>query len=269
MKRAIWLILLCSFAGVASGGLPAWAAETRWSSPGLYTPEGEPVLISAKLDEKYMDDDLGFLDEEGEREIQVADPLYDFNLVMFKFNDWFYLHILEPVAKGYREVMPEPARTGVRNFFHNLTTPIRFVNCVLQWKGEEAGNEFNRFLFNTTVGVLGFMDLAKKWGDINPADEDLGQTLGVWGLGNGFYIVWPFLGPSTGRDTVGKIGDSFLNPISYVEPTLLAVGIKSYEVVNRTSFRIGDYQKLKDAALDPYDAIRDAYIQYREREVKE
>ena len=268
MKKSIWIFVFMGFFVVAgTRGLATGAEPGQGKNTGAV-----PMSIAAGagvVEERYMDDSLGYLDEEGEEEIQVPDPLADWNLVWFKFNDFFYLKIVEPVAKGYRAVMPVPARTAVKNFFHNLTTPIRFVNCILQWKGEEAGNEFNRFLINSTLGILGFLDVAKKWGNIDPADEDLGQTLGVWGLDNGFYIVWPFIGPCTARDTIGRVGDFFLDPVTYVDPLLLYAGIKSYDVVNRTSFRIGDYQRFKDAAIDPYVAVRDAYIQYREKEVRE
>ena len=105
------------------------------------------------------------------------------------------------------------------NFFENLTTPARFVNCLLQGKGPEADRELRRFGINTTAGVLGFGDPAyDRWG-LKPAEEDLGQTLAVYGLGDGFYVVWPLFGPSTLRDSVGMVGDSFLNPVRYVEPT--------------------------------------------------
>jgi phospholipid-binding lipoprotein MlaA len=118
------------------------------------------------------------------------------------------------------------------------------------------------------VGVLGFGNPAKKYPELNPSEEDLGQTLGAYGIGNGLYIVWPILGPSTLRDSVGLVGDLLLNPVSYVEPTEAAIGITGYETVNDTSFKIGDYESLKKAAINPYEALRDAYIQHRKSKVK-
>ena len=111
--------------------------------------------------------------------------------------------------------------------------------------------------------------ILKKYPELNPNDdEDFGQTLGAYGIGNGFYIMWPILGPSTLRDSVGLVGDLFLNPVFYVEPVEASVGIRSYEEVNETSFEIGDYESLKKAAINPYEAVRDAYIQYRNSKVK-
>jgi phospholipid-binding lipoprotein MlaA len=104
---------------------------------------------------------------------------------------------------------------------------------------------------------------------LKPRDEDLGQTFATYGIGDGFYIVWPILGPSTLRDSVGMVGDWFLNPVSYVHPIEAYLGIRATETVNDTSFRIGDYESLKEAAIDPYVAFRNAYIQYRKRKVEE
>lgn len=217
-----------------------------------------------------LDEDLGFLDEETEEEVvQVADPLAPWNRAMFHFNDKLYFWALKPLARGYRAVIPKPARSGVKNFFHNLTMPIRMVSCILQGKGRAASAELTRFLINSTVGVLGFGNPAKRWPELNPSEEDLGQTLATYGIGNGFYIVWPILGPSTLRDSVGMVGNWFLNPVSYVHPTEAHLEIRAVETVNKTSFRIGDYESLKEAAIDPYVAFRNAYIQHRKKKVEE
>jgi phospholipid-binding lipoprotein MlaA len=217
----------------------------------------------------FSDDELDLFDDEFEEDkVVVADPLSLWNRGMFHFNDKFYFWVLKPVAKAYRAAVPSTARIGVKNFFTNLTTPIRLVNCILQWKWQAANGEFARFLLNSTVGVLGFGNPAKKYPELNPSKEDLGQTLGAYGIGNGFYVVWPFLGPCTLRDSVGLAGDLFLNPVFYVQPIEAAVGIASYEIVNDTSLKIGDYESLKKAAINPYDALRDAYIQHRKSKVK-
>ncbi len=214
----------------------------------------------------FMDD---FEEEYQEEAGRVADPIAPWNRAMFHFNDKFYFWILKPFAKGYKAVVPRLARVGVRNFFNNITTPVRLANCLLQGKGEAAGAEISRFLVNSTVGVLGFGNPAKKDPWLNLREEDLGQTLATYRIGNGFYIVWPLLGPSTLRDSVGMIGDGFLNPVNYVEPAEAAVGITAYETMNETSFRIGDYESFKKAAIEPYEALRDAYIQNRKKKVSE
>jgi phospholipid-binding lipoprotein MlaA len=210
-----------------------------------------------------------FEDEFEEDKMQVADPLSPWNRAMFHFNDKLYFWALKPLARGYKAVAPECVRTGVKNFFRNITTPIRLVNCMLQAKGKAAAIEFSRFAVNTTIGVLGFGSPADKYPKLAPPDsEDLGQTLGNYGLGNGIYIVWPILGPSTLRDSIGMAGDFFLDPVSYVEPTEASMGIRGLDMVNSTSFRIGDYESLKKSAIDPYTAFRDVYLQFRENKVK-
>ena len=206
---------------------------------------------------------------EAEAETAIADPLSAWNTVWYHFNDRFYFWLLKPVAQGYKAVTPHDVRMVIRNFFYNLAAPIRFVNCVLQGKGEAAGHELGRFAVNSTLGILGLGDPATEIIGPKPGAEDLGQTLGHYQVGNGFYLVWPFLGPSSLRDTVGRVGDYFLDPVSYLEECEAILAVKSFEEVNDTSFRIGDYEDLKEAALDPYVAIRDAYVQHRAGKVAE
>jgi len=220
-----------------------------------------PGLSNQDLNELYAEAEAGV--------VHVADPIEPFNRAMYHFNDKFYFWILKPVAQGYKFLVPTPLRTGVKNFFYNLITPVRMVNCILQGKFYSAGTEFTRFVINSTVGMLGFVDPAQNYPMLKAKEEDLGQTFGNYGIGNGFYIVWPFLGPSTLRDTVGMTGDLFLNPVNYVRPAEAALGITAYEKVNTTSFYIGDYEAIKEASLDPYSAIRNAYIQNRKKKTKE
>lgn len=218
----------------------------------------------------FEDDEFDFLEDElTEKMVEISDPLESVNRVMFCINDGLYFWVAKPCALTCERVIPEPARIGISNFFQNLTTPVRFVNCLLQGKGDAAGTELDRFLINTTAGVLGFGDPARDQHGLEPVYEDLGQTLAVAGFENGFYIVWPLLGPSTARDSVGKLGDMFLNPVFYVEHTETAIGIAGVKYVNEGSFHIGEYEAFKDEALDPYIAMRDMYIQYRNNKVLE
>jgi phospholipid-binding lipoprotein MlaA len=196
---------------------------------------------------------------EAEQE-ELSDVLEPVNRAFFQFNDKLYFWVLKPAARGYKAVMPEPVRVGVRNFFYNLAFPIRFVNCLLQGKGEGAANELGMFMVNTVFGIAGFLDVIPD--DIKNHKEDLGQTFGKYGIGPGFYIVWPFLGPSTVRDSIGMAGDGFLNPLNYLDFWYTA-GARAYDTVNETSLRIGEYEALKRAAIDPYVALRNAYHQNR------
>ena len=201
----------------------------------------------------------------------ISDPLEPYNRVMYKFNDKFYFWILKPTAKGYKKVVPERARTSVRNFLSNLSMPVRMVNCALQGKLWGSAVEITRFFVNTTWGVAGFFDPAKTYLGLPMYEEDFGQTLGKYGLGSGLFITWPFLGPSSLRDTVGLAADAFLSPLIYAGESggLVYSAANPFEVVNNTSLTLGDYEDLKKAAVDPYISIRDAYFQNRESKVKE
>lgn len=199
---------------------------------------------------------------------ELSDALEPLNRAFFHFNDRLYFWVLKPAGRGYRAVVPEPARVGVRNFFYNLAFPIRFVNCLLQGKVEGAATEFGMFMVNSVFGVAGFLDVIPDDVKLKRRNEDLGQTLGRYGVGPGTYIVWPFLGPSTIRDSFGMAGDGFLNPLNYLDFWYNA-GARGFSTVNETSLRIGEYEALKRAAIDPYIALRNAYHQNRLSLIKE
>jgi phospholipid-binding lipoprotein MlaA len=228
----------------------------------LYSEAREP---QSAIPSKAEEEDFEYLEEEEEDEI--ADPFEPLNRVAFYFNDKLYFWVIKPVAKGYSAVLPEDVRIAIRNVFNNITTPARVVNNLLQFKVKSVGNELLRFGINSTVGVLGVFDIAEEKLNIKMQDEDLGQTLGVWGLGAGFYINWPILGPSSARDTIGLAGDYFLDPISYVTPTFDSIAIRAGDLVNRTSLTIGQYEDIKKDALDPYTAFKDIYYQYRKNKI--
>jgi phospholipid-binding lipoprotein MlaA len=200
----------------------------------------------------------------------IADPIEPVNRAFFHFNDKLYFWVLKPIATGYKTITPEDGRVGVRNFFSNFTTPVRLVNCLLQARFKGAGNETLRFLINTTYGFVGFLDTAKKEFKIEKQEADFGQTLGVWGMGPAFYINWPILGPSTLRETVGYVGDTFLDVRTYLPSRFLIVNVSAWALdkVNETSLTLGEYESLKKAALDPYIAVREAYYQYRQNKIK-
>jgi len=200
---------------------------------------------------------------------RLADPLEPLNRALFVFNDKAYYWVMKPVAQGYAAIVPETARVSVRNFFRNITMPVRFVNNLLQGKIRNSGVELLRFLINTTTGIGGLFDPAKNDWHIEPREEDLGQTLGKYGLGHGFYLVLPLLGPSSLRDTVGLAGDFFLDPVNYVDDNRVVIGAHVLNAENEVSLRIGEYEDLTKSALDPYVAVRDAYSQHRAKMVKE
>jgi len=199
----------------------------------------------------------------------VADPLEPVNRAIFVFNDKAYFWVMKPVAQGYRAVVPQGARVSVRNFFSNLGTPIRLANNLLQGKLKGAGTELLRFVINSTIGIAGLFDPAKTGFHIEKRNEDLGQTLGRYGLGQGFYIVLPILGPSSARDTVGLAGDYFAYPLTYIRDPWAETGVRAFKSENDLSLSIGDYEDLKKDSVDPYLAVRDAYVQNRAKKVRE
>lgn len=259
---------------VDTGGASKDLAILSRPAEGMVTEEEIPespedIIVGDDVDE--------FFDEgEVQKELPVTvvealvpDPLIKFNRAMFEVNDRLYFWCLKPVAKGYKKVTPAFFRKGVMNFFTNLGTPVRFVGSVLQGKYKGAGSELGRFVVNTTVGVGGVWDPADRFFGLKPSEEDFGQTLGAYNIDNGCYIVWPVLGPSTLRDTVGKAGDFFLNPLHYLHPNELAWELIGLDVINETSYRIGDYETIKSTYMDPYVMIRDLYITHRKKKIAE
>ncbi|MBF0187186.1 MAG: VacJ family lipoprotein [Magnetococcales bacterium] len=236
---------------------------------GIAVPEKAlSAEMSSNVDEDlYADAELW---NDQDSDVHIADPLEPWNRLWFEINDRLYFWVLKPVARGYAAIIPEQGRVMIRNFFHNLSMPIHFVNALLQGKIKQAGAELGRFVFNTWGGFLGFFDVAEAAYDLKAGDEDFGQTLGVWGMGDDLYLVWPVIGPSNGRDTIGKVADTFMNPLTYYPEDFSArAAIFGFKTVNNTSLRIGEYESLKKAALDPYVSLRNAYTQMRRKEIKE
>ncbi len=199
----------------------------------------------------------------------VNDPLEPYNRAITEFNDKAYFYALKPVAKGYAKIVPETIRLSIDRCFKNLEFPIRFVNNVLQLKFKNAGIELTRFVINSSIGIAGFMDPAKKWFHLEPKKEDFGQTLGYYHMGSVFHIVWPFIGPSNLRDTIGKAGDIFTQPASYLLDWWILLAARAFEKINYTSLHIGEYESMKKAAVDYYIFIRDSYEQMRIKQIKE
>lgn len=265
-------IIMCFAIGCASQPADKKHDLSKQMTPA---PSEAPLQLDApqktaltEEEEALFEDDLDSWNDEEEDVASIADPLEWFNRAMFHFTDKLYFWILKPVALGYRAVTPQKMRIGVDNFFTNLGAPIRLANCILQGKTESAEAELAKFLYNSTIGVLGFGNPAKQHPKLNPDPEDFGQTLATYGIGDGFYIFWPILGPSTLRDSFGRVGDYFLSPPNYVDPIELSTAIDAYNRVNTTSLRIGDYESFKKAALDPYEALRNGYIQLRQSRIK-
>ncbi len=192
------------------------------------------------------------------------DPLEPFNRAIYHFNDGLDKVIMKPVATVYRDVLPEFARTGVTNFFNNLYDIITALNNLLQGKIGDAVSDVGRLAVNTTVGVVGLIDVATEIG-LEKHKEDFGQTLGRWGIGDGPYLQIPFLGPSSFRDAIGLFGDLKVDPIRWIWRDHVATrnSVWGLYLVNLRANLLESTRILDEAALDPYEFQRDAYLQRR------
>ncbi|MBI2000914.1 MAG: VacJ family lipoprotein [candidate division NC10 bacterium] len=196
------------------------------------------------------------------------DPWEPFNERMFWFNRQLDRFIVKPVAIAWDTILPDEAQQALGRAFDNVTMPRRFVNNLLQLKVEGAGRELARLLLNSTVGIAGLFDVAKAAG-IEPSDKDTGQTLGVYGVGPGPYLVLPFLPPLTVRDGIGFGVDGLLTPISYVAPFAATAGLKAGETVNTRSLKLELFEDVEESALDLYSAVRNGYLQRRGKAIRE
>lgn len=251
----VGLVILFPFNGYL------WAAGKPAISAAIAQQSGEKVAAD--------DHEFDFLDKEDDTDgFVIKDPFENLNQKMFNFNDGLYFHVAKPVATVYKRVFAEEIRLCLHNFFNVLRSPIRFGACLLQGNPTGALIEFTRTAVNILGGAGGLFDPATAVG-LPEQPEDMGQTLAVWGIGSGPYIVWPFLGPSTVRRTVGYVGDTLLNPLTYLGFFwwIPLVEVPAGEI-NELSFHLGEYESFKDAALDPYVSMRNAYVTFRDDQVK-
>lgn len=195
------------------------------------------------------------------------DPLEPANRVFYKVNDTLDKHILKPVAEEYKHYAPRPVRAGTTNFFDNLDYPNTIANDFLQGKLKQGLGDTGRFVLNSTLGVLGLFDVATHWG-LPQHHEDLGLTLGKWGMGDIAYLVIPLHGPSTVRDAPDMVTSSYLNPLFYAS-TVVAFPLGALQVIN-TRANLLEATKVRDeAAIDPYVFTREAYLQQRRYDIYE
>jgi phospholipid-binding lipoprotein MlaA len=197
-----------------------------------------------------------------ETEAAEHDPLEGMNRKIFWFNDKVDVYALEPVAKGWDWVAPDPVQHSVSNFFQNLRFPIVAINDLLQWKPKATAVDVGRFGVNTTVGVLGFFDPASHWG-LEKHVEDFGQTLGKWGVPPGPYLVLPFLGPSNARDAVGWGADYAFSVTPFFVDELYLFGARLVDTINERSLVLEEVKNIKEASFDYYVFVRNAYAQRR------
>lgn len=226
------------------------------------------TLFAISASAATSDDDSDFSDEYDEYDKAydgynaVNDPFEGVNRAIYQFNDVLDNAVLEPVARGYRVVVPELGRTSIGNFFQNLLEPINMLNSLLQAKPEKVATSFWRFIINTSWGIGGLFDVSKEAG-LHDVDEDFGQTLGYYGIDQGPYVILPLLGPSTFRDGIGQVGDAFSDPFNY---WFTRYGITARAVGNAIDTREGLLEltdEIQRTALDPYATTRSLYLQRR------
>ena len=198
------------------------------------------------------------------------DPFESFNEKMFWFNrEVVDRYVLKPVATGWDFLLPDPVQRGVHNFFDNLAVVRRVVNNSLQLKFNGAATELARFTINSTIGVVGFFDVARDGFGIEQRDEDTGQTFGVWGAGPGPYLVLPFLPPLTIRDGIGYAFDIAMTPYTYFIPWWASVAGTLTSTVNERSLNLDRFERVAESTVDLYGAVRNGYLQRRAAAIKQ
>ncbi|MEN8261820.1 MAG: VacJ family lipoprotein [Pseudomonadota bacterium] len=190
------------------------------------------------------------------------DPWEGWNRGVQTFNDKVDQYAMKPVAKGYRWITPSFVDRGVTNFFSNIDDIGVTINDLLQFKLKQGGLDAGRFVVNTVAGVAGFVDVASMI-NLPKHNEDFGQTLGAWGVATGPYLVLPFFGPNSPRDTLGLVGDAAMNPVTYVDITGVRVGLFALKAIDTRADNLGTTEIADEAAVDRYEFYRDSYIQRR------
>jgi phospholipid-binding lipoprotein MlaA len=233
--------------------LPAAVAFVAWISlSGCATPPTDPDELAA-----YKENN---------------DPLEPMNRYFFEVNYGLDEILIKPIAAWYNAILPTPVEHSVHNFLRNLNGPVIFANDLLQGNGHRAGITAKRFLINSTLGVAGLFDVAADWFDLKYHDEDFGQTLAVWGSGEGPYLVIPVLGPSNPRDVTGKVVDSFMDPWGYVfrhyDLSGLTYARTALEGIDLRARNLDTLDAIRKGAVDYYATIRSLYRQHRNDAIK-
>src|SRR5262245_35392475 len=192
------------------------------------------------------------------------DPWEPFNEKMFWFNrEVLDRFVLKPAATAWDFVLPTPVQKGIHNVFDNLAVVRRVVNNALQLKFAGAAKEAARFTINSTIGVVGFFDIAKEGFGIEQSDQDMGLTLGVWGVGPGPFLILPFLPPLTVRDGIGFAVDTAMTPYFYFIPWYASITSTATNMVNERSLNLDRFERVAESTVDLYGAVRNAYLQGR------
>lgn len=197
---------------------------------------------------------------------EPGDPFVSYNRAVHQFNSKFDKTIFQPIARGYREITPAPVDRGITNFFSNLRDVTSAANNLLQLKLSRSASDVGRVVVNSTVGILGLVDVASKL-DLPNYKEDFGQTLGHWGVGPGPYLVMPIWGPSNLRDAISMVPDGYAQPIAYIEDNKTRIGLVTLYSIDTRADLLEASKTFEEAALDSYIFTRDAYLQKRRSDI--
>ena len=264
----LFSIGICSFCD--AGWVSAEEENTDLSMsqvPALIARSDNKESDTAGASAAYL---LGEAEGASAREESDQDPWEPFNETMFSFNrNIFDRFLLKPAAVVWDALLPDPVQRSVRNALDNIDVVRRLVNNLFQLKIDGAGRELARFTINSTIGVAGLFDVAKDGFGIQQSDEDTGQTLGVYGIGPGPYLILPFLPPMTVRDGIGLAADGAMNPINYFIPLAATAGIYGTHAVNERSLYLDKFERVQETVVDLYSAVRNAYLQSRAAAIKE
>lgn len=199
--------------------------------------------------------------------VDPRDPFEGFNRSMFSFNEFMDEKLFEPVAKGYRKLLPDLMEQTISNVFSNAGDVTVIINDLLQFKFGQAISDITRLIINSTIGILGLVDVASDMG-FKKHDEDFGQTLGYWGIGTGPYLVTPFFGPSSLRDvTAIAVDGMLLSPTSYINDTATRSGVMSLNYVDFKADLLDAMELINEAHFDEYEFLKNAYFQKRENQI--
>ncbi len=245
---------------------PEWAvAEAGTSAPYEVAGESTAVLASTSPpNDALVASDALFQDDfSADLEPPAGDPLEAVNRKIFRGNRWLDRSLFNPISRFYGWLIPDPAKRAVRGVFANLNQPAIAVNHLLQREPRRAGGTGARFIVNTTVGLLGIWDPAKRMG-LEANEADFGQTLGKAGIGSGPYLMLPVFGPSTSRDLVGSVVDMVMRPDTWLLPIGALVAVESTNGITRMEENLDSVAALERSSIDFYAALRSAYLQSRE-----
>jgi phospholipid-binding lipoprotein MlaA len=249
-------------------GQEVYPAFPAANEPSTIAAASSPVIEESQNTQLALASALAETAEAGED--FDSDPLEAFNEKMFWFNrEVLDRFLLKPAATAWDFVIPDPVQRGIYNIFDNLAVVRRVVNNTLQWKLAGAATEVARFTINSTVGLVGFFDVARDGFGIQQRDEDTGQTFGVWGIGPGPYLVLPFLPPLTIRDGIGYAFDTAMTPYIYFIPWYANAGLTATSTVNERSLNLETFERVAESTIDLYGAVRNAYLQRRAAAIRQ